>query len=132
MFIVGVKEVAEILNWSRKKVSVYHPRGNFPKPISTLSSGPVWFKEQIVYYRDIKLEQKKVYYAKNKIVYECFYNRAPVISDRTIESVVRDSSCIFLFEHEDIKDLISKIQKNSGEITMRMALIIDFNLHLLD
>lgn len=45
--IVGTAEVAEMLNWSSKKVSVYRQRGKLPRPIYSLKMGPVWRKKDI-------------------------------------------------------------------------------------
>ncbi|PKM82290.1 MAG: hypothetical protein CVU88_03390 [Firmicutes bacterium HGW-Firmicutes-13] len=45
--IVGTAEVAQMLSWSSKKVSVYRQRGKLPKPECILKMGPVWKKEDI-------------------------------------------------------------------------------------
>lgn len=47
-------EVAQILGWSKQKVSTYRARGVFPKPIQQLSSGPIWLVEQIEQYNKSK------------------------------------------------------------------------------
>ncbi|RRJ54964.1 hypothetical protein EHV15_35945 [Paenibacillus oralis] len=58
--LVGHSETAEILGWDKRKVSTYlqrakkkdWPDGMFPKPIQWLASGPIWFRNQIIIYRD--------------------------------------------------------------------------------
>ncbi len=45
--IVGTAEVAAMLGWSPKKVSVYRQRGKLPQPIYELKMGPVWKKEDV-------------------------------------------------------------------------------------
>ena len=46
--LIGLKEVGDILGWSRQKVSVYYSRNKLPEPY-TLVGGkrPVWTREQI-------------------------------------------------------------------------------------
>jgi len=137
MLLVGVKEASEILNWNRKKVSVYHPRGNFPTPITILSSGPIWFREQIEQYKKIKLKNMKVYVGKTEKYYECFYNKPPILTNRGLDSILSDSSSLFLFNFEEVEELIKKCQDiafkgESMELNLQMATIIDFNIHLLE
>lgn len=50
--LVGVAEVAEMLGWSKGKVSVYHSRGKLPKPVQELKSGPLWRRIDIEEYRE--------------------------------------------------------------------------------
>ena len=47
--LLGIKEVGDILGWSRQKVSVYYSRGKLPEPY-TLVGGkrPVWEREKII------------------------------------------------------------------------------------
>lgn len=52
MKLVGVREVAAILNWEPAKVSTYYRRGKLPKPIEVLASGPVWYAFQIEGYME--------------------------------------------------------------------------------
>ena len=47
MDLVGVAEVAELLGWDRRRVSVYHARGLLPAPLAVLRSGPVWHRQDI-------------------------------------------------------------------------------------
>lgn len=51
--LVGLADAADLLGWDRRKVSAYYPRpkGDFPKPVQTISSGPVWTKKQIEDYK---------------------------------------------------------------------------------
>lgn len=49
--LVGVKEAAEILGWSKQQIGIYMTRGKFPEPIQRLASGPIWTKEQIEEYK---------------------------------------------------------------------------------
>ncbi len=53
--IVGTAEVAEILGWDRRKVSVYYGRGLLPKPIQKLRSGPLWKRSDIEHYKEESL-----------------------------------------------------------------------------
>jgi predicted DNA-binding transcriptional regulator AlpA len=52
--LVGHKEAAEILGWSKQQLSVYLKRGKFPQPIQTLASGPIWTRAQIEQYKQSK------------------------------------------------------------------------------
>jgi|GEM_PF-1017292 len=49
--IVGVSEVAEILGWTKGKVSEYLRRKKLPEPAYRLKSGPIWFESQ---FREFK------------------------------------------------------------------------------
>lgn len=51
LLFLGTSEVAEILGWDRRKVSVYYGRGKLPKPVALLKSGPVWAKEDIEQFK---------------------------------------------------------------------------------
>ena len=48
--LVGVTDIARMLDWEPKKVGVYMTRGKFPKPVGEVGGRPVWFKEQIEPY----------------------------------------------------------------------------------
>jgi hypothetical protein len=48
--LIGSTEVAKILGWDRRKVSVYHGRGVLPAPVRELASGPVWRRQDIERY----------------------------------------------------------------------------------
>ena len=45
--LVGVDEVAKMLEVSKQRASELARRANFPKPIARLASGPVWKKASI-------------------------------------------------------------------------------------
>jgi hypothetical protein len=47
MDLVGVREVAALLGWDQRKVSVYFGRGKLPEPIARLAAGPVWDRVDI-------------------------------------------------------------------------------------
>jgi len=49
--LVGVAEVADILDWDRRRVSVYISRGKFPEPIARVAAGPLWTRRQIEEYK---------------------------------------------------------------------------------
>ena len=53
--LLGTHEVAGLLGWDKRKVSVYMSRGKLPEPIARLKSGPVWNKANIVEF--IQTEQ---------------------------------------------------------------------------
>lgn len=40
--LVGVKEIAELLGISKQRVSTLSKREDFPKPLESLASGPIW------------------------------------------------------------------------------------------
>ena len=47
-YLLGTKEVGDILGWSRQKVSVYYSRGKLPEPYAKIGGQrPVWTREQI-------------------------------------------------------------------------------------
>lgn len=50
--VVGLKEAAEMLGWSKQQVSVYINRDKFPQPSARLASGPLWDIEQIQLFRE--------------------------------------------------------------------------------
>ncbi|MFD1674117.1 hypothetical protein [Alicyclobacillus fodiniaquatilis] len=50
--LVGLAEVAEILDWDRRKVATYIKRGSLPEPIQRLRSGPIWTRKQIAEYQE--------------------------------------------------------------------------------
>lgn len=45
--LMGVKDIAEALDWSKAKVVVYTQRGKLPEPIGEVSGRPVWLGEEI-------------------------------------------------------------------------------------
>lgn len=50
--LVGVAEVAEILDWDRRKVAVYAGRGLLPPPVAELAGGRVWKRSDIEAFRE--------------------------------------------------------------------------------
>jgi hypothetical protein len=73
-FLVGVKEAGEILGWDRRKVSTYHLRGVLPRPVADLSSGPIWFRKQIEYYKVKKELGIMTFFISHEKVFECKQN----------------------------------------------------------
>lgn len=49
--LIGQSEFADILGWDRRKVATYYGRGLLPEPVKTLSSGPLWTREQAEKYK---------------------------------------------------------------------------------
>ena len=60
MNIVGVAEVAKILEWDKRKVATYIKRGKLPPPATRLKSGPIWDKEVIEEYKKNNKEENKM------------------------------------------------------------------------
>lgn len=48
--LVGVYEVADLLEWDRRKVAVYAARGQLPRPVAELAGGRVWRRADIEDY----------------------------------------------------------------------------------
>ena len=119
-FLVGVKEAGEVLGWDRRKVSTYHLRGVLPKPVASLSSGPIWFRKQIEYYKDRK-ENSDIYYIIDDIVYECKPNNSLKESILTLEEV-NQSTCenSIIYREKDINHLKSLI-KNKDSIVQFLS-----------
>ncbi len=46
--LVGIKEAAELIGWSRQKTSVYYRRGLLPLPVAQLACGPIWCRSDMV------------------------------------------------------------------------------------
>jgi hypothetical protein len=108
-FLVGVKEAGEILGWDRRKVSTYHLRGVLPKPVVSLSSGPIWFRKQIEYYKSSKESSLSTYYIDGEIVYECKHNypmKETIYSPKEIKECTGN---YILFLEKDIKQLKNAI-----------------------
>ncbi|MDQ6600913.1 hypothetical protein [Bacillus salipaludis] len=112
-FLVGVKEAAEILGWDRRKVSTYHLRGVLPKPVVTLSSGPIWFRKQIERYKASKEISITTYYIEDEIVYECKQNH-PIKETSYSPDEIKDSSGKYsVYLKKDIEQLKNAIlEKN--------------------
>ncbi|MDR4950399.1 hypothetical protein [Neobacillus cucumis] len=112
-YLVGVKETGEILGWDRRKVSTYHLRGVLPKPISNLSSGPIWFRKQIEYYKISKDSGLTTYYTDGETVYECKNNFPMKETNFSPEEIKESPGNYILYQEKDIKQLITVIlEKN--------------------
>lgn len=46
--LVGVMDIAKLLNWSAPKVTTYMTRGKLPEPVTEISGRPVWYKPEII------------------------------------------------------------------------------------
>lgn len=112
-FLVGVKEVGEILGWDRRKVSTYHLRGVLPKPVVSLSSGPIWFRKQIENYKASKESEEMTYYIDNEIVYECRQNHPMKKTCYSPEEFKEFKRNYIVYREKDIKQLKNAIlEKN--------------------
>lgn len=45
--LVGIAEVAEMLDITRQRASMLQTKGDFPRPLTKLASGPVWRRHDI-------------------------------------------------------------------------------------
>lgn len=45
--IMGLAEVSEMVGKSKQYIKTYLERGQFPEPVKTLASGPLWIRQQI-------------------------------------------------------------------------------------
>lgn len=112
-FLVGVKEAGEILGWDRRKVSTYHLRGVLPKPVVSLSSGPIWFRKQIENYKASKESGKITYYIDSEIVYECRQNQPMKKTSYSPEEIKETKRNYIVYLQQDIKQLqIAILEKN--------------------
>jgi hypothetical protein len=112
-FLVGVKEAGEILGWDRRKVSTYHLRGVLPKPVVSLSSGPIWFRKQIEYYKVDKESTVTTYYIKGGLVYECKPNYPFKETSYSPEEIKESKRNYNVYQEKDIKQLKNAIlEKN--------------------
>ena len=113
-FLVGVKEVGEILGWDRRKVSTYHRRGVLPKPVISLSSGPIWLRKQIEYYKSNKESSIPTYYIEGEIVYECKYTYPMIETSYSPQEIKESKGNYLIYQEEDIKLLITTIQEKNS------------------
>ncbi|MED1203502.1 hypothetical protein [Heyndrickxia acidicola] len=113
-FLVGVKEAGNILGWDRRKVSTYHLRGVLPKPVVDLSSGPIWFRNQIEYFKIHRELHVTTYYIKNKKVYECRQN-SPLLETRYSPDEVKKKGNIVFLE-EDIAQIKKAVTEKSSMV----------------
>jgi hypothetical protein len=112
-FLVGVKEASEILGWDRRKLSTYHLRGVLPKPVVSLSSGPIWFRKQIEYYKAGKESGVTTYYIEGEIVYECKHNHSIKETSYTPDEIKESKRNYNVYQEKDIKQLKSFIQEKN-------------------
>jgi hypothetical protein len=56
--IIGYKELANILEWDPRKLSVYKRRGSLPEPDFQLAAGPVWLADNRGLKKFIKKHKK--------------------------------------------------------------------------
>jgi hypothetical protein len=108
-FLVGVKEAGEILGWDRRKVSTYHLRGVLPKPVINLSSGPIWLRKQIEYYKTSKELGVTTYYIDEEKVYECKHNYPMKETNYSPEEIKECMGNYIVYQEKDIQQLKSAI-----------------------
>jgi hypothetical protein len=111
--LVGVKEASEILGWDRRKVSTYHLRGVLPKPVVTLSSGPIWFRKQIEYYKACKHLNVKFYYIRDEIVYEYKKHNHYLKTNLSVNEIKKVKGDYHIFYEIEINQLKSAILEKS-------------------
>jgi len=112
-FLVGVKEVGEILGWDRRKVSTYQLRGVLPKPVVHLYSGPIWFRKQIEFFKDGKEFGIRTYYIKDEMVYECMHNQPLKDTIYSPNDIKEQMGNYILYQEKDIQQLKNAIlEKN--------------------
>ncbi|MFD4931893.1 hypothetical protein ACFWMS_23905 [Peribacillus butanolivorans] len=112
-FLVGVKEVGEILGWDRRKVSTYQLRGVLPKPVVQLYSGPIWYRKQIEFYKAGKDFGVRTYYIKGEMVYECTHNQPFKDTVYSPKDIKEQMGNYILYQEKDIQQLKNAIlEKN--------------------
>ncbi|MGG3181428.1 hypothetical protein ABEQ41_24630 [Priestia megaterium] len=108
-FLVGVKEAGEILGWDRRKVSTYNLRGVLPKPVTNLSSGPIWLRKQIEYYKISKELSVPIYYIDGQAVYKCNYHHPKSKTNYKPEEIKKYADKYMIYKETDIKILVNII-----------------------
>ncbi|MCK1995483.1 hypothetical protein MPH61_23455 [Peribacillus muralis] len=108
-FLVGVKEVGEILGWDRRKVSTYQLRGVLPKPVVQLYSGPIWFRKQIEFYKAGKDFGVRTYYIKGERVYECTHNQPFKDTIYSPNDLKEKKGDFILYQEQDVQQLKNAI-----------------------
>ncbi|MFJ5624934.1 hypothetical protein ACIQD3_19935 [Peribacillus loiseleuriae] len=112
-FLVGVKEAGEILGWDRRKVSTYHLRGVLPKPLVSLSSGPIWLRKQIVSYKAGKESGVTTYYSDHRVIYECKHNHTFIETCYSPEEFKEHKGKYIVYKEKDVQQLKKAIlEKN--------------------
>lgn len=133
MKIVGTKEAGVFLGWDTRKVSTYNSRKKFPKPILTLASGPIWFKEQIVLFYQHVVEKKKVYYIKEGALYLCKYGLIPDLTSIKLTETNGEKNYI-LFDSNKIDSILNILENNSTsgkewfQLIIELYILRDFNI----
>lgn len=87
---VGLAEAAEIMGDNKKKISVYHKRGKFPKAIQELSSGPIWTRDQIEHYKMYNDANVTVYYNDGEHIWKLNFNEPRELFNKTIKEFMAD------------------------------------------
>ena len=113
-FLVGVSEVGKILGWDRRKVSTYHLRGVLPKPLVDLSSGPIWSRKQIEYYKAYKELDMVTYFINKEKVYQCRQNDTLLETTYSPEEVKEHKGNHILLWEEDITQVRNAIMGKSS------------------
>lgn len=108
-FLVGVKEVGEILGWDRRKVSTYQLRGVLPKPVVHLYSGPIWFRKQIEFYKARKDFSVRTYYIKGEMVFECTHNQPFKDTSYSPNDIKEQIGNFILYQEKDVQQLKNAI-----------------------
>ncbi|OIK07149.1 hypothetical protein [Bacillus sp. MUM 13] len=131
-FLVGVSEAGDILGWDRRKVSTYHLRGVLPAPVVNLSSGPIWFRNQIEQYKEGKELKVRIYYYDGQAVYECKLNQKRKKTDFSPQEIKEQVEASRLFKKEDIEELEIAIEENEFLVQFLsfewMSLLHDYGL----
>ena len=58
--LMGVTDIAELMNLDKSTISNMHKRGKFVEPLGMIGGRPVWLKEEILFY----MERKRGGYGK--------------------------------------------------------------------
>ncbi|GKU83926.1 hypothetical protein [Niallia sp. NCCP-28] len=129
---VGVKEAGEILGWDRRKVSTYHLRGVFPTPLEVLSSGPVWFKEQIEYYKLTKVKEVPFYYYDGNYIFQCDIKQEKKKTELTLAALEKQKINYVLWKESDVQSLMEAIMEQQPFVRFfssgSISIIHDFGI----
>jgi hypothetical protein len=106
---VGAKEAGEILGWDRRKVSTYYLRGILPSPVSVLSSGPVWFREQIEYFYLTREKKIPLYFYDGTHIFRYNYRHIYEQTDLDLHDIHASAQTHILWNKNDVEDLTSAI-----------------------
>lgn len=50
--LLGLHEVAQLLEWDKRKVATYIKRKKFPTPTQIVRATPLWTEDQILNYKN--------------------------------------------------------------------------------